>query len=78
MSASAAAAVLVVDREASSHQMDLCEHVPALLTKGSPASCWLVAMSGTKVRSEKYLLSDCRALQLSDRPWFDSGWPDQS
>ena len=20
--------------------------------------------------------SDCRALQLSDSPWFDSGWPD--
>lgn len=20
--------------------------------------------------------SDCRALQLSDGPWFDSGWPD--
>ena len=20
--------------------------------------------------------SDCRALQLSDDPWFDSGWPD--
>ena len=22
--------------------------------------------------------SDCRALQLSDGPWFDSGWPDFS
>ena len=20
--------------------------------------------------------SDCRVLQLSDGPWFDSGWPD--